>query len=243
MPQPCRSAHPTLGSPSLAPCCPSRRRAMPPSNSSGTSGRWSRPASMTELPSLHQFVPDLKGLVGHDKTGAGGDRGRAGDVRAWKRRSAAGGPCLMAASPGRDRRDCQAVPAQRQDPGPLDPVSRGTPGVRESADLPALAVIQRRARPQELRPGTRLQMPGRRSRCQTRRGACRCCMARAVGQQPPVDHRRVRANYRSISVLFQGKCRYIAILVAARHTRNIAWPVWTGRQGGPARFQRTREEE
>jgi hypothetical protein len=54
---------------------------------------------------------------------------------------------LMAADPGRDRPYSQPVPAQRDDPGPLDPVRRGMPGARELADLPGLAVIVRRARP------------------------------------------------------------------------------------------------
>ena len=51
----------------------------------------------------------------------------------------------MAADPGLDRRDSQPVPAQRDDPGPLDLVWGRMPGTRQPADLPALAVIQRRA--------------------------------------------------------------------------------------------------
>jgi hypothetical protein len=36
---------------------------------------------------------------------------------------------LMAADPRRDPRDSQPVPAERRDPGPLDPVRRGMPGL------------------------------------------------------------------------------------------------------------------
>src|SRR5204862_7151672 len=57
---------------------------------------------------------------------------------------------LMAADPGRDRRNTQPVPAQRDDPGPLAPVRRGMPGAREPADLPGLSIILRWARSQEL---------------------------------------------------------------------------------------------
>src|SRR5216684_568169 len=70
---------------------------------------------------------------------------------------------LMTADPGSDRRDSQPVPAQRHDPGPLAPVRRSMPGTRKLADLPGLAVIQRRARPHELRHGTRLHTPVPRS--------------------------------------------------------------------------------
>jgi len=70
---------------------------------------------------------------------------------------------LMAADPGRDRPDTQPVAAQRDDPGPLDPVRRGVPGACQPADLPGLAVILRRA-PLRLRHGTRLQTVSRCSR-------------------------------------------------------------------------------
>src|SRR4029453_19118091 len=53
---------------------------------------------------------------------------------------------LMAANLGRDPPNTQPVPAQRDDPGPLDPVRRGMPGTRKPADLPGLAAILRRAR-------------------------------------------------------------------------------------------------
>ena len=48
----------------------------------------------------------------------------------------------MAADLPGDRRNTQAVPAQRDDPGPLGPVRRGMPGPGKPADLPALAVIR-----------------------------------------------------------------------------------------------------
>src|SRR5262249_35190838 len=71
---------------------------------------------------------------------------------------------LMAADPGRDLRDTQPVPAQRDDPGPLAPVGRGMPRAREPTDLPILAIIPRWTRSQELRHRTRPHAPGRRSR-------------------------------------------------------------------------------
>src|SRR5438046_8252036 len=54
---------------------------------------------------------------------------------------------LMEADLSRGSRDVEPVPAQHDDPGPLDPVRRGMPGAREPADLPDLAVIERHARP------------------------------------------------------------------------------------------------
>jgi len=71
---------------------------------------------------------------------------------------------LMTANPGRDLRDRQPVPAQRDDPGPLDPVRRGMPGAREPADLPGIAVIERRAPLSTSARNSRLQPVSRSSR-------------------------------------------------------------------------------
>ena len=68
----------------------------------------------------------------------------------------------MAAEPPRDRRHAQPVPAQRDDPGPFNPVRRGMAGPGQLADLPLLTVIMRRTRFENLRHRAHPQATGRR---------------------------------------------------------------------------------